>query len=102
MSPLHLDAFCHSPSAAESSVCPRGFLLSLGTQMGSHPGINLMISRNRGFFSLLTDSIGVNVLEIFGFQKQERLLAVLIVDADVDAMRSVACSHVLTACDLRF
>ena len=62
--------------------------------MGSHPDIYLMISRNRAFFSLLTDSIGVTVIEIFAFQKQEGLMAVLVIDADVDAMRSVACSHV--------
>ena len=63
--------------------------------MGSHPGIYLMLSRSREVFSLLTDSIDVTVIEIFGFQKQGRLMAVLIIDADVNVMRSVAC-------DLRF
>ena len=70
------------------------FLLSRQAYMGSHPGIYLMLSRSREIFSLLTDSIGVTVIEIFGFQKQGRLMAILVIDADVDAMRSVACSHV--------
>ena len=59
--------------------------------MGSHPGIYLMLSRSREIFILLTDSIGVTVKDIFAFQKQEILMAVHM----IDAMRSVACSHVL-------
>ena len=77
------------------------FSFSVGTQMGSHPGIYLMLSRSREIFILLTDSIGVTVKDIFAFQKQEIPMAVRIIDTDVDAMRSVACSHV-SACDLCF